>query len=360
MRSLVLSLVVLIGALPHAALAQAQPLIRAVAKHVPMPTFDLVDYKLQCPAGYVPNGYSATPQYPFDINEDQFRLFIDRNGSVVDKSTVSSVGQLDGAGYSLSVYNTEHHDKNLEALAFCVALSASADNTFQLVRTSGNIARATLGTVTSFCPADSPVAFGGFSNADAVAIQDYGGGPVWGTSASPTVLSSLADGTTMGPPTGWQVRVYNVFSSNTEVVAYALCGKSPAMQAYIYAVNAPGITFGVATPFSIFAPVPEGMTAVGMGYDGGQVAHYVASDAWLDDGTVVSAMQWYPTSGELRFRPGASSRVHGKRQRNIDRWKGSGGRVGRTGRRATSADDGHRRRVLPCAARSLLHHGQRR
>ena len=296
MRWMILLLASLIGALSHSALAQVQPLLRAVAKHVPMPTFDLVGYKLQCPAGYVPNGYSATPQYPYDVNEDQYRLFIDRNGSVVDKNTVSSVAQLDGAGYSLSVYNLEHHAKNLEALAFCVALSASADNTLQLVRASGTVARGTLGTVTSFCPADSPVAFGGFSNADAVAVQDYGGSPVWGTNTSPIVLNSLADGTTMGPPTGWQVWVYNVFSSNTVVAASALCGKAPTMQAYIYSVTAPGAAFGIPTAFSIFAPVPEGWTAVGSGYDGGSAAHYAASDAWMDDGTVVGALQWYPNS----------------------------------------------------------------
>ncbi|MEO7158766.1 MAG: hypothetical protein ABI039_14465 [Vicinamibacterales bacterium] len=296
MRSIILLLVFLIGALPQWALAQAEPLLRAVAKHVPMPTFDVIDYKLQCPAGYIPSGYSATPQYPFDVNEDQYRLFVDRNGSVIDKKTVSSAAQLDGAGYSLSVYNTEHHEKNLEALATCVALSASADNTFQLVRASGAVARGSYGTVTSFCPADSPVAFGGFSDADAVAIQDYGGGPVWGTSATPIVLSSLADGTTMGPPTGWQVWVNNVFSSNTAVVAYALCGKAPTMRVYISSVSAPGAAFGIPTQFSIFAPVPEGWTAVGSGYDGGPAAHYVASDAWMDDGTVVGAMQWYPNS----------------------------------------------------------------
>src|SRR5438270_4579602 len=117
MRWMILLLLAMIGALSQSAIAQTQPLLHAIAKHVPMPTFDVVDYKLPCPAGYVPNGYSHTAQYPYDVNEDQFRLLVDGNGAVIDKNTVSSAAQLAGAAYSLEVYNTEHHDKNLEALA---------------------------------------------------------------------------------------------------------------------------------------------------------------------------------------------------------------------------------------------------
>src|SRR4051794_8045951 len=99
MPSIILLLVLLIGALPQSALAQAQPLLHVAAKHVPMPTFEVVDYQLQCPAGYVPVHYSATPQYPFDVNEDQFRNFIDPSGAVIDKNALSSAAQLMGAGY---------------------------------------------------------------------------------------------------------------------------------------------------------------------------------------------------------------------------------------------------------------------
>ena len=295
MRSLILLFVSLVGAFPQLVLAQVQPLVRAAALHVPLPTFDTVDFKLPCPAGYVPNNYSATPQYPYDVNEDQYRLFVDPSGSLIDNSTLTSSAQLDGAGYSISVYNTEHHDKNLQALAMCVATAASTDNAFQIVSASATVAKFGQGAVTAFCPQDSPVAFGGFSNADAVLVYDYGGGPVWGTSASPILLGSLSDGTTMGPPTGWQARVYNVFSTSP-VVAFALCGKAPSMRAYIYAATSPPAAFGEPTPFSIFAPVPDGWTAVNMGYDGGTIAQYLASDMWLDDGTVVSIMDWYPNS----------------------------------------------------------------
>jgi hypothetical protein len=295
MHRMIMLVVSLVGALPTLALAQVQPLVRAAALHVPLPTFDTVDFKLPCPAGYVPNNYSARPQYPYDVNEDQYRLFVDPSGSQIDKSTLTSSVQLDGAGYSISAYNTEHHDKNLEALAMCVATAASTDNTFQIVQASGNVTKSSQGTVTAFCPADSPVAFGGFSNADAVFVYDYGGAPVWGTSASPIVLNSLSDGTTMGPPTGWQVRVFNAFSTSP-VIGFALCGKAPSMKAYIYAVASPPSAFGQPIQFSIFAPVPEGWTAVNMGYDGGTIAQYLASDMWLDDGTVVGIMDWYANS----------------------------------------------------------------
>jgi len=100
----------------------------------------------------------------------------------------------------------------------------------------------------------------------------------------------------MGPPTGWQVRVYNVFSNNTNIMAYALCGNAPSMKTYIYAAASPPAAFGLPTPFTIYAPVPDGYTAVNMGWDGGSVALYVFTDLWMSDGTVVDIMSWYPNS----------------------------------------------------------------
>ena len=295
MRSRILLLVLAIGALPQGALAQTQPLLRAAAKHVPLPTFDSADFKLQCPGGYIPTSYSEIVQFPFDVNEEQYRLIIDKGGASVDKNSLSSAAQIDGGGYSLSVYNTEHHAKNLEAMITCLSPAASADGTLQFARGSGPVAKASLGTVTTFCPADSPVAFGGYSSADNIIVLDYGSAPVWGTSASPILLNSLADGTTMGPPTGWQVRVFNIVNPTT-VTVYAICGKAPTMKTFISAINAPGSAFGVAAPFSVYGAVPEGYTTVGSGFDGGGVAQYVSTDAWLEDGTIVGLQQWYPNA----------------------------------------------------------------
>jgi hypothetical protein len=190
-----------------------------------------------------------------------------------------------------------------------------------LVKTVGNVARASQGTVNAFCPADSPVAFAGFSNADAVAIQDYGNSPVWGTSAAPINLGTLADGSVQGPPTGWQVRVYNVFSSNTAVTAYALCGKAPDMKAYIYTATAPPSAFGLPTPFSMYAPVPDGYQAVNLGYDGGNNAQYLSSDMWLSDGTVIGILSWFPNIRGYDSGPAVvrSFMVHGQGAQTVGR-----------------------------------------
>src|SRR4029079_3840623 len=123
--------------------------------------------------------------------------------------TLSSAAQLDGGGYALQVFNLEHHAKEMQAMATCLATAASSDNALQLVKSAGNVAKQTTGTVTTFCPSDSPVAFGGFSNADGRLLQDDGAGPVWGTGGNPTYLNDVPDGATMGPPSGWQVRVFN-------------------------------------------------------------------------------------------------------------------------------------------------------
>jgi len=291
MRSITVLLAVLTGVLSQAALAQT-PYLRAAARHVPMPTFDVVDFTLQCPAGYVPSSYSATPQYPYDINEEQSRAFVSPAGAQIDTSSLTSGAQLNGAGYSLSIYNTEHHDKNLQALAMCVSTAASSDNAFQLARASGSVAKLTQGTVTAFCPADSPVAFAGFDNADSIFTIEYASAPVWGTAAAPILLSSLADGATMGPPTGWQSRVYNTFSTQP-VVTYALCGKASQMKSYIYSAASPPSAFGLPVEFTMYAPVPDGWSTVGLGYDGGAPAPFISSDAWMSDGTVISAMQWF-------------------------------------------------------------------
>jgi hypothetical protein len=292
MRSRILLLVMAIGALPQWAIAQPQPLLHVVATHVPLPTFDIANFKLQCPAGHIPTSYSAIVQYPYDVNEDEYRLVIDKGGTPVDKNALLSAAQVDGGGYSLSVYNTEHHAKNLEAMITCLSPAASADGTLQFARASGAVAKTSIGTVTAFCPAESPVAFGGYSSADNILVLDYGSAPAWGTSASPILLNSLADGTTMGPPTGWQVRVFNLLNATT-VTAYAICGKAPTMTTFISAINAPGSAFGQPTPFSVYGAVPGGYTTVGSGFDGGGIAQYVSTDAWLEDGTVVGLQQWY-------------------------------------------------------------------
>jgi Repeat of unknown function (DUF5648) len=154
-----------------------------------------------------------------------------------------------------------------------------------------------VGTATSFCPADYPVALGGFSNGDGrIQLEDAGAGPVWGTSATPQFLFDLPEGQT-GAPTGWMVRVRNLSTFNAqEITAVTVCGKVSGLQTFVYSASVPPAQFS-KTAFSIFAPVPEGWAALGQGYAGGNdrdfwYGDYFASNAWMQDGTIVNMQVW--------------------------------------------------------------------
>jgi hypothetical protein len=286
-----------VGVLADTALAQNAPLVRTIASHFIMLANDQLGYRLQCPGGYIPTGYALSPQYPYDWNTEMTRDLIDSNKATINRTALSSASPLMGGGYSVSIYNEEHHQHDIEAKVTCLAAAATTDNAVTLVRASVTVAKLSSGSVISFCPPDSPVALGGFSNADGRALLvDAGSAPVWGTSSNPVSLADLPDGQT-GPPTGWQIKVYNSnFFATAEATVFGLCGKAPGLQAFIYSVPVPQAAFKVKTPFSIFAPVPDGWTAVGSGFDGGQYAEYFASDLWMQDGIVVDMLQWYPSS----------------------------------------------------------------
>jgi hypothetical protein len=181
-------------------------------------------------------------------------------------------------------------------MLICLAAGASSDGTLTLVASSTSVARNAVGTVTNFCPADSPVALGGFSSANGIFTSDYGSSPVWGTSAAPVLLSTLPDGQT-GPPTGWSSKVFNPDpTSSTTIQAYAICGKSPNLQTFVYSTPVPPAVFTIRPIFATIAPVPDGWTAVGSGFDGGQYAAYYSTDVWMDDGNLVDMIPWYPVN----------------------------------------------------------------
>jgi hypothetical protein len=100
----------------------------------------------------------------------------------------------------------------------------------------------------------------------------------------------------MGPPTGWQVNVLNTQSNAAAIVSYSICGRAPSLQAFIYSVPTIKGAFSSPNPFSIFAPVPDGWTAVGTGFDGGLYGSLSAIDAWMQDGTIVSMQPWFESS----------------------------------------------------------------
>lgn len=291
---LVISIVAFCAALSSVAVAQT-PLVRATARHAAMGDFEITPFKYQCPSGYIPMTYSFTPQFPYDLWEEENRTLTDSGGGAVSRTGLTSA-QINGGGYSMTMNNIEHHTKYWEAFVTCLSMAASSDNTFAFPTGNGSIPRQSTGTANAFCPADYPVALGGYSNADGRALKDMGSAPLWGTSASPVTLGSLSDGQT-GPPTGWQVKVYNTnFSATVPAVAVAVCAKAPSLQAYVYSAPIPPAAFSVATPFSVFAPVPDGWTAVGSGYDGGQYGDYLSTDLWMQDGTLINALLWYLTT----------------------------------------------------------------
>lgn len=291
--------VVVASSAPFSTLALAQsagPLVRTIAKHVEMQQFETATYTYQCPTGYIPIAYSFITRSP---NSDSYletdRSLIDKAGAKLSRSSMSSLEQIDGGGLTQSLYNINCHAQQFEGFVSCLSSAASTDSKLAMAKASTSAPRTSVGVATAFCPADSPVALGGFSNADGTILQDTASAPVWGSSASPILLADLADGPT-GPPTGWQAKVFNSGNGTLGIDSVAVCGKAPSLQTYVYSATLPTIAFGIS-PFSIFSPVPDGWTAVGSGFDGGQYGRYSAMDLWMGDGNVVSMMQWYPTLG---------------------------------------------------------------
>jgi hypothetical protein len=205
---------------------------------------------------------------------------------------MSSLDQLDGGGLLNALYNVNCHAQQFVAFASCLSSSASTDNKLTMVKASTSAGRNVVGVATAFCPAEAPVVLGGFSNADGALLQDTSSAPVWGSSANPVLLADVPDGA-IGPPTGWQTKVLNIGTATVGVDSIAVCGNAPSLQTFVYSRTLPTIAFGGA-PFSVFAPIPDGWTAVGSGFDGGQYAHPQSIDSWNSDGNVVSMLTWFP------------------------------------------------------------------
>src|SRR5262245_37364555 len=108
-RSFVLASVLFATTTLHVACAQSQPLVRAIASHLIMQTNDgvcdpttcQIEYKLQCPDGYMASAYWVSLQYPFDVNVELTRDLIDSSKRAINRSALSSTGPLMGGGYSV-------------------------------------------------------------------------------------------------------------------------------------------------------------------------------------------------------------------------------------------------------------------
>src|SRR4051794_32193689 len=107
-RLFVLLLALLAMISTNVALAQSAPLTRTIARGFTMAEQETVDFKLQCPSGYIPTGYSFTIGRTFDQYQQVSRELIDRNGAVVDRQALTNINQIDGGGYSVTLYNDSH------------------------------------------------------------------------------------------------------------------------------------------------------------------------------------------------------------------------------------------------------------
>src|SRR5436190_2035098 len=183
MRKGFVVVVALAAAICQSAIAQS-PLVQTIARHAIMQDFETSSFKFQCPAGYIPISYSFTPKFPYDVYEEQDRGLLDRTGSAVSKGSLSGASQIDGGGITVTLFNIEHHEKQWEGLVTCLSMAASTDNTLVFAKGTAQIPKQTSGVANAFCPADSPVALGGFSNADGTFVQEAGSAPLWGSSAS--------------------------------------------------------------------------------------------------------------------------------------------------------------------------------
>lgn len=286
MHRFILPLLLAAGILADAASAQPMPFARAIARGFIMNEGDTTSFKLQCPPGYIPTGYSLTLGRTFDQYQQLTRELIDKNGAAVDRQTLSSAAQIDGGGYSVSLFNDSHHTHNIAAVATCLASAATSDGTLVLAKTSGTAQSGETGSVTSFCPANFPVALAGFSNANGSGLQDADSAPAWGTSSNPSYLADQPDGPT-GPPTGWQVKVFNGNIPRETIIAYAVCGNA-GLQTFIYSSPTAFGNFD-----SVFGAVPDGWSAVGSGFDGGLL---LSSDSWMRDGIIVNNLLWFRPS----------------------------------------------------------------
>src|SRR3954451_20125802 len=101
MRRLVYSLIAVALLFTTNVVSAQTPLLRTVARGFTMDELDITTVKLQCPAGYMPTGFSLTLGRNFDQYEQISRDLVDKNGAVLTRETLTSTSQLDGGGYSI-------------------------------------------------------------------------------------------------------------------------------------------------------------------------------------------------------------------------------------------------------------------
>src|SRR5207302_7012391 len=148
----------------------------------------------------------------------------DSRGATVDYNALTSLAQIIGGGYLVSIENSEDEGplENAELRISCLDPAVSTDQSLVLTRASVVASGQSTVSVSSFCSADHPVALGGFGSADGVVLYDRSSAPVWGSEASPQNLDDTPDGV-KGPPTGWKTKIASASNGVTAINAFSIC-----------------------------------------------------------------------------------------------------------------------------------------
>lgn len=254
------------------------------------------NFTIRCPNNHIPTSLSVIPAH----SDTSFlriagRQLIDATGAPIDVSTLRDTAELNGAGHVLSlaaIGEARHRNWTFELMLQCMSALATADDTLVLATTRTFAGAGSTTMVSAFCPADFPVAFTGFSNADGLRLRDFDSAPAWGGNAKVVRASDLADGQTSAP-TGWQAAVTHDATTPVAYVIHALCGKAPSAQAFIYSA-----AMGSGNAFSLFGALSDGWIALGAALDAGSSIAQYAVDAWLKDGSVVGLQPWHSNAAK--------------------------------------------------------------
>ena len=258
-----LTLLVMMGAAMNAQ-AQSSPVF-LVSQSGTVAKAQSATVKVQCPAGYLPTGYSMVPRHDEQVI-DLGHPYLDNHGNPVDLATLPDPSVLIGGGFSATVFGVGNTaaPEPFTVMASCVSSTlGGAASSVSFVKQTTNVAAGQRAKLTAFCPASNPVPIGSFDNAGDVNFLLYGGAPVFGSAAAPTLVSSMPDGMA-GAPTGWEVTVDNLDPRQ----AYALNQVVACTTLANVMTRITSVSTLEAQRFSIRAPVPDGFDWIGMGFDG--------------------------------------------------------------------------------------------
>ena len=301
MRALVSKLIVAACVLPALSHAQsANPYIQIVGKAGTVAAGGTTTVKAQCPPGSYPVGYSLKSKHAGKVEEIGTSV-LDKNGNIVDLSSVTDASVLNGGGQGMAVTNKNLSvAEDFDLIVVCFSPTAFTDGVATIVKATTQVPPGTSGNVYAHCPAGNE-ALGAVSDSGQPGLVNQGTSPIFGTSANPVFLGNVGDGTT-GPPTGWEATAYNAGNIIKAIAVQVICGKAPAAQTKVYSATVNQGAGWMAESGS----VPSNRRVVGWGYDAyyNYVYNYYFRyywDLWGDDGNLASARLYAKSHADWFF-----------------------------------------------------------